>query len=146
MTMKQLFYIFVVLFSYSVKAETKFIHKDTLLFLNALHYVESSSKYGEIIGDNGKSRGPFQIWESYYKDAVEKSQGELNKDYKNVSDVGYARRVVLWYFYRYESEALKNGEWEKLAKLHNLGPNWRKKQYLGEKHWLKVKKHLDENR
>lgn len=135
-----------LLSNHSICAETRFIHKDTLLFLNALHYVESGGKYGEIIGDNGKAIGPFQIWEIYYKDAVEKSNGELNKSYKNVSDINYARRVVLWYFYRYEPEALKNGEWEKLAKLHNLGPNWRKKQHLGEKYWLKVKKYLDENR
>jgi predicted chitinase len=132
----------LLLFSFCCNAEQeRFVHKDIMSFLNALHKVETSGKLGAIKGDNGNALGPFQIWKGYYKDAVEKSKGKLNKNYSHVSDIKYAREVVLWYFYRYAPKALENGDWEKLARIHNGGPNgYNKKQTI--KYWIKVKKHL----
>lgn len=118
------------------------IHKDINKLLNALHQVEASGRLGAIKGDSGNALGPFQIWKPYYQDAVQKSKGRLNRSYKAVSDLDYAKQVVLWYFYRYEPEALKNGNFESLARLHHLGPNWKNKKRLGDKYWGKVKRYL----
>lgn len=118
------------------------IHKDTMNLLNAIHMVETSGRKGAIKGDSGNALGPFQIWRGYYQDAVQKSNGKLNKSYSDVADFGYAKEVVLWYFYRYEPEALINGDFSALAKLHNVGPNWRNKPSVADKYWKKVQKHL----
>lgn len=123
-------------------AETRYVHKDINKFLYALNMVEASGKSGNIIGDNGKALGGYQIWRPYYQDAVKASKGALNKSYYDVTDAKYAREVVLWYFYRYAKNDLENGNWENLAKLHRIGPNWRNKESLGDKYWLKVKKFL----
>jgi|SRR5210317_1657272 len=133
--------LFVVLAAFEVKAETKYVHKDINKFLHALNMVEASGKSGNIIGDSGKALGGYQIWKSYYQDAVEKSKGKLNKPYSAVADIKYAKEVVLWYFYRYAPKALENGDFEKLSKIHNGGPNGHNNPNT-EKYWLKVKKYL----
>ena len=117
-------------------------HKDVDSFLRALHMVETGGRLGPVTGDRGNALGPFQIWKPYYLDAAQKSKGKLNKTYKHVTDYKYAKQVVLWYFYRYEPKALKSGNWETLARLHNAGPAWRKKKKLTDKYWAKVYKHL----
>ena len=140
--MKHLIYLFIALIAFEVKAETKYVHKDINKFLNALHQVETGGRLGAIKGDSGKACGPFQVWRSYYQDAVEKSKGKLNKPYSAVSDIKYAREVVLWYFYRYAPKDLENGNWQKLAKIHNGGPNGHNNPNT-EKYWVKVKKYLN---
>ena len=121
--------------------DIKYVHKDIMKFLNILHQVETSGRLGAIKGDEGKALGPFQIWESYYRDAVEQSEGKLNKPYSSVADIKYAREVVLWYFYRYAPKSLEDGNFEKLSKIHNGGPNGHNNPKT-EKYWLKVKKYL----
>lgn len=135
-------FLLLFLFTFLVQGEVKYIHKDTLKFFDALHQVEVSGRFGPIEAKEGESFGPYQIGRAYYKDAVEASDGKLNKSYEDVSDIVYAREVVLWYFYRYEKEALENGEFEILSRVHNGGPNWRKKKHLTDKYWQKVKKAL----
>ena len=48
---------------------------------------------------------------------------------------------MLGYFMRYEPEALANGDWETLARLHNGGPNWREKLVATARYWSKVMAH-----
>lgn len=112
-------------------------------FIKAIHQVESSGRLGEIYGDNGRSYGPLQIGKLYYQDAKEFSKGKLKGSYSNVSDLTYAKKVVFYYLSRYESEALKSGDFEIMARAHNGGPNWRKKRHLTNRYWQKVKKQLE---
>lgn len=128
--------------TYPLVADAKPIHPDTIKFIEALHFVETSCRVGAVIGDNGKSRGPLQIGRPYYADAVEYSGGRLNRPYAAVDDLTYAREVFLWYCYRYEPKALESGDFEVLARLHNGGPNWRYKKEKTNKYWNKVKKIL----
>lgn len=104
--------------------------------LEAIKQVESKGN-PNAVGDNGKAIGPFQIWRSYWQDAVEhdKSIGGRYEDCKNEQ---YAKRIVLAYWDRY---APPNATDEQLARIHNGGVKGHKlKATL--KYWAKVKKEL----
>lgn len=113
-------------------------------FYKALHHVETSCQLGPIKGDNGKALGPLQIHHDYWKDS-----GVAGK-YEDCADLNYAIKVVTAYMKRYEPEAYKNRDYEALARCHNGGPNWRKKnnKHLEstKAYWLKVKKVMIELR
>ncbi len=106
-------------------------------FLKALHQVESGGREGVIIGDNGKALGPLQIHRVYWNDVASKVGGR----YEDVTNYNYSTKVVLAYFLKYAKDALKNKDWETLAKIHNGGPKGHKKKST-EKYWQKVKSHL----
>ena len=112
-------------------------------FIKAIHQVESSGRLGEIYGDNGRSLGPLQIGKLYYRDAKEFANGKLKGSYSDVSDLTYAKKVVFYYLSRYESRALKSGDFESMARAHNGGPKWRGKRHLTNRYWQKVKKQLE---
>ena len=106
-------------------------------FLNALHQVESGGKLGRIVGDHGKALGPLQIHREYWNDVKNIVGGK----YENVEDLNYAKNTVIKYFLKYAKEALQNGDWEKLARIHNGGPRGDKNpKTLG--YWERVKRHL----
>ena len=100
------------------------------------------------VGDHGRSRGPYQIMEDYYNDAVQHdpSLRDGGKSYKNVSKSGsmeYSRRVIQAYMNRYATEARLGhpATDEDIARIHNGGPNgYRKDSTLG--YWEDVKEHL----
>ena len=100
------------------------------------------------VGDNGRSRGPYQIMEGYYNDAVQKdpSLRDGGKSYDNVSGPGsmeYSRRVIQAYMDRYATGARLGhpATDEDIARIHNGGPNgYKRDSTLG--YWEKVKSHL----
>ena len=97
------------------------IHPDYPNFLNALHQVESGGRItGDkpIMGDNGKARGPLQIHREYWEDVKNVVRGK----YEDVDDLDYATKVVTAYMLKYAKNAIKNGQFDIVAKRHNGGP------------------------
>lgn len=102
------------------------IHPDYPKFLNALHQVESGGRItGDkpIMGDNGKARGPLQIHREYWEDVKNVVGGK----YEDVDDLYYATKVVTSYMLKYANNAIKNGQFDIVAKRHNGGPRGDKK-------------------
>ena len=104
-------------------------------FLEALNWVEAGGRKKNVPpGDNGKATGPLQIHREYWKDAVDWYAGNgiiLKKDHKyyaQCNDWEYSKFIVYGYLKRYASAALREGDWEKLARIHNGGPNGMKKK------------------
>ncbi len=85
-------------------------------FWRALHLVETSGRHGAILGDNGRSLGPLQISRAYFSDS------RVGGTYEQVSDLGFARRVVSAYLKRYAPKAWAAGDVVTLARIHNGGP------------------------
>lgn len=85
-------------------------------FFRALHLVETSGRHGPILGDNGRSLGPLQISRDYFSDS------RVGGTYEQVSDLGFARRVVSAYLKRYAPNAWAAGDVVTLARIHNGGP------------------------
>jgi len=104
--------------------------------LDALRQVESHGN-DRAVGDNGKAIGPYQIWYSYWKDAVEFDK-TLGGSYEDCYKPDYARRVVIAYLSRY---APKNASYEQLARIHNGGPKGDKNNKT-MKYWNKIKKEM----
>lgn len=104
--------------------------------LNAINMVEASGqKINVPIGDNGRSRGPFQIQKNYWIDSRVAGKWEDCEDYD------YSVRVLNAYMNRYAKQDLINGNFEAIAKKHNGGPQGDKKKST-QKYWEKVKQHL----
>lgn len=104
-------------------------------FVHAVHMVETGGRLGPIVGDKGRALGPLQIHESYWFDSGARGQ------YKDVTDLQFASKVMRAYLQRYARNALKNGDWKTCARIHNGGKNGNKKSETLA-YWNKVKKHL----
>lgn len=104
-------------------------------FLHALNMVEASGREGNIVGDNGKALGPFQIHRSYWQDA------KVAGSYSMVTNRAYAAQVVTAYLNRYAKSAVVNKDFETLARIHNGGPAGHKNSAT-KAYWLRVKKNL----
>lgn len=98
--------------------------------------VETSGRLGAINGDDGRSLGCLQISYAYWLDSG------VEGKYYDVIDLTYAAKVVYFYALRYEPKALKNKDWQTLARLHVAGPKWKSKQHKSNKYWNKIKKQL----
>jgi len=91
-------------------------------FFKALHFVETSGRYGAITGDyvNGKPRalGPMQIHEAYFKDS------SVPGTYAQCEGYDFSVRVVSAYLQKYAPAAWAQGDRaaESLARVHNGGP------------------------
>ncbi len=85
-------------------------------FWRALHLVETSGRHGPILGDNGRSLGPLQISRAYFADS------RVAGTYGQVTDLGFARKVVSGYLQRYAPQAWAAGDIVTLARIHNGGP------------------------
>lgn len=134
-------YRFLCLFLFFVSQACSQEHKDIDKFLAALSKVESYDN-DNAVGDKGKALGRYQIHKAYWKDS------KIPGNYEQVVDPAYARKVVLAYFRRYAKDALTNGDWEILARIHNGGPSIMSRQ--GSKawdntsaYWAKIKVALD---
>jgi hypothetical protein len=96
--------------------------------------IKESGHLGDglgAVGDNGKALGPYQIWEVYWIDAVEKdpSLGE-NNVYGDVKfDKDYSEKIIFAYWSRYATEERigRGVTDEDRARIHNGGPNGYKK-------------------
>jgi soluble lytic murein transglycosylase-like protein len=104
--------------------------------LAAIRQVESGGN-DNAVGDQGRAIGPYQVWEIYWKDAVEYDK-TIGGSYKDCYNPEYAKRVVIAYLSRY---APKNATAEDLARIHNGGPSGHKKSAT-IKYWKKVEKEM----
>ena len=125
------------------------ISLDTLL--EAMNKVEASGRKIKVPdGDNGTRIGPLQISEDYFTESMEC----LNKNgiqmkapqFKNQWDgcrTWLFSKIIVWaYMNRYCPKAVRNGDWERIARIHNGGPNGYKKRAT-EGYWAKVKTALE---
>jgi hypothetical protein len=110
-------------------------------FLRALNVVEASGKHGNIVGDNGKALGGYQIHKIYWQDAVQYDKS-IGGKYQDVTNKAYAEKVVTAYLNRYAKQAISSNDYETLARIHNGGPKGAKKTATTG-YWQKVKKVLD---
>lgn len=108
-------------------------------FLDALAQVESGGD-DDAVGDNGKAIGRLQVWEIYWTDAVGHAPA-IGGEYADCKGKVYAERVVMAYLHRYGKQALKDKDYEKLARIHNGGPRGHTKRAT-LKYWRKVEKAL----
>lgn len=105
--------------------------------LDAIERVESGCRT-DLVGDGGRAIGSFQVWEGYWKDAVEHDRrcgGAFRisgAPYSACRDRAYARRVVLAYLSRYHATTP-----EKMARTHNGGPRGASKKST-LMYWKKV--------
>lgn len=109
-------------------------------FVKAIHQVESSGRTGKVIGDGGKALGPLQIHKAYFKDAVSYDKS-LKNDYSKVTDLGFAKKVMSAYLNKYAPDAVRNDDYETLARIHNGGPMGHRNPDTVD-YWKKVKKNL----
>jgi len=108
-------------------------------FLDALAHVESGCD-DEAIGDDGKAIGRYQIWEAYWSDALVKAPS-IGGEYEDCKGKVYAERVLVAYMLRYAAQAVKDKDYETLARIHNGGPQGHKRKAT-LKYWEKVEKAL----
>lgn len=93
--------------------------------LDAIRFKESEWNDNPRDGDGGRAIGPFQIWKSYWEDAVAYDatlNDEPHECYNLCRDRQYAERVVRAYMARWATT--KNGytgTFRDIAKLHNGG-------------------------
>lgn len=105
-------------------------------FLEAIRQVESHGN-DKAVGDGGKAIGPYQIWHSYWKDAIEHDK-TIGGKYEDCYNPAYAARVVRAYMARY---APKGASLEVMARIHNGGPKGHQKAATAA-YWAKVQKEL----
>lgn len=106
--------------------------------IQAIWMVESGGQHNPADGDDGKSIGPLQISYAYWFDAVEFDE-TIGGCYADCRKIEYAKRIVLTYWKRYAKMAIRDNNYEVLARVHNGGPKGHKKKAT-EKYWQKVKK------
>jgi hypothetical protein len=104
--------------------------------LRAIRIVESNDGKN-LIGDNGRAIGPYQIHYSYWLNAIQ-HDSSIGGCYSNCMNREYSEKIVLAYWNRY---APRNASDEILARIHNGGPNGHKKQSTIS-YWKKVQNHL----
>ncbi|MFZ9881722.1 MAG: hypothetical protein ACO3QC_10020 [Phycisphaerales bacterium] len=108
--------------------------------LDAIRQVESGGD-DRAVGDDGKAIGAYQIWSVYHQDATEWCKA-LAGPWADCYGRVHAERIVVAYWHRYCRQALRDGDLEVLARVHNGGPRGHKKQAtLG--YWTKVQKALE---
>jgi hypothetical protein len=105
--------------------------------LDAIKQVESGGRCN-VVGDNGKAIGPYQIHRSYWLDACAYDPSLGSRPYSACFEEAYARKVVVAYLTRYG----KGKNAEQLARIHNGGPQGHKKSAT-KKYWSKVQKEME---
>ena len=93
--------------------------------LDALVQVESSGR-DDAVGDSGNALGALQVWRVYWSDALEHAPA-LGGAYEDVRTRVYAERVVVAYWLRYAATAVRDGDLQRLARVHNGGPRGHRK-------------------
>ena len=89
--------------------------QDLQPLFDALWQVESTGRI-RVVGDGGRSKGPYQISRAYWKDACQ--FGGVNWDYdRYVWSRPHCQAVMKWYWQRYGARTD-----EQRARIHNGGP------------------------
>jgi len=89
-------------------------YADLRPLFDSIREVESGGD-PTVVGDGGRSIGPYQIKWSYWKDSG------VPGSYYQVRDPRYAERVMVGYWQRYCPDALARGDYQTLARVHNGG-------------------------
>jgi len=75
------------------------------------------------VGDDGRSRGWYQIQYAYWLDTRRPGDPRDRESYfRDTASRTVSRQVVLRYWSRYCPKALERGDLETLARVHNGGP------------------------
>jgi len=98
----------------------------------AIRQVESAGN-DYAVGDDGISRGPYQITRAYWHDACEHAGVDWEYD-TYVWDPDRCEYLMMAYWDRYGARTD-----EERARCHNSGPKWRQKYRLTNGYWAKVK-------
>jgi hypothetical protein len=111
---------------------------DARPILDAIRAVETGAEAdpANAVGDGGKALGPYQIWATYWADAVEHDPSLVanGETHQSVRNAAYAERVILAYWSRYAP----SWDAQTLARIHNGGPKGHRKQAtMG--YWGKVR-------
>lgn len=104
--------------------------------LNAICLVESGGRE-DVVGDNGKAIGPYQIHREYWQDALE-FDPSIGGKYKDCVSRGYSEKVVAAYMRRYAQKAWNACDAEVISRIHNGGPQGYKKEAT-VKYWHRVR-------
>jgi len=93
------------------------------VLFDAIRTVETGGELRpeHAVGDGGRSLGPYQISRKYLIDSG------LGGDWRRCRDARFSEAVMLAYWKRHCSEALRTRDFEVLARVHNGGPNGQKK-------------------
>ena len=105
--------------------------------LNAIRMVESGGRHSPPDGDGGRSIGPYQIHEIYWKDAVAAVPELAAGTYQDCRGQDYAEAVIRAYMRKWVADAWRIGDAEVIARTHNGGPNGAQKQGT-QSYWEKV--------
>ena len=107
-------------------------------FFAAIRAVESVNGT-QLIGDGGRSLGPYHIGRAYFQDAC--AYGNVRWDYTRVVwSEPHCRQIMRWYWQRWVPKAYAARDWRVLAAVHQGGYrghlNWtpRRREY-----WRRVK-------
>jgi len=107
--------------------------------LDAICLVESNGGKDARDGDGGRAIGPYQIWESYWKDGTRFLK--VDWPYSEARDPVKARAVVRAYVTTYATVRSYPQTPETWSRLHNGGPSGAKKRAT-EAYWRKVRRLL----
>ena len=90
---------------------------------DAIRMVETGAEERpeNAIGDGGRSLGPYQISRKYLIDSG------IGGEWRRCRERRFSEAVMLAYWKRHCPEALRARDFEKLARIHNGGPNGHKK-------------------
>jgi hypothetical protein len=102
--------------------------------LDAMYTVESK-RGQELVGDDGKAIGPYQIHREYWQDAVEFDL-TIGGKYEDCMNKAYSEKIIRAYWKRY---APKGATVEQLARIHNGGPKGHTRNAT-LKYWKKIVK------
>ena len=101
---------------------------------HAIRVVETGgeTRPERAVGDGGRSRGPYQISRAYLADSG------MSGDWSRCHEQIFSELVMLSYWRRHCPQALRDRDFETLARVHNGGPTGvRKISTL--RYWSKVR-------
>lgn len=110
---------------------------DLRSLFEAIRHVETGSvaKPREALGDGGRSLGPYQISRAYWTDSG------MNGAWRRCKNLREAELAMLAYWQRYCPEALRQKDFETLARVHNGGPTGHRKAATAS-YWARVRARL----
>jgi hypothetical protein len=103
----------------------------------AIRTVETGGKPSarDAVGDGGRSIGPYQISRAYWADSG------VNGEWRRCKTHSSAEAAMLAYWKRYCPDALRRGDFETLARVHNGGPSGHRKAATAG-YWDRVESEL----